>query len=336
MKKTFKKYTVPHKENHYRPYMLRAWGIVATFVLMVAFFFGSQVYTLFVRTSDFIASVLPSVLVDLANNDREAFALNTLTVNPLLEEAARMKANDMATKSYFSHQSPDGKSPWYWMSKSGYRFVYAGENLAIHFDDSLAVNAAWMASPGHRANILHNKFTEIGIATAQGIFEGRPTTYVVQMFGRPIPESADGVPSLVSMSTSESNPSGSVAGSEISVIPIVESESEFGGIAQSFTAVQNAEEIEALLPETSPVPAPRYASAFERYLSSPQKLLSLAYSIIGALLFIIFLAVLSVRHDARNAHLLKALLLLTALATLYYAYRALAPSGVEIALLSLR
>jgi hypothetical protein len=104
----------------------------------------------------------------------------------LLEAAARAKAEDMAAKSYFAHTSPEGRTPWYWLDLVGYKYAYAGENLAVDFDDSTDVTNAWMNSPGHRANIMSERYTEIGIATARGSFEGHPTVFVVQFFGRPV------------------------------------------------------------------------------------------------------------------------------------------------------
>ena len=47
--------------------------------------------------------------------------------------AAQAKADDMATKGYFAHTSPDGKNSWYWFKQAGYTFTYAGENLALDF-----------------------------------------------------------------------------------------------------------------------------------------------------------------------------------------------------------
>ena len=71
------------------------------------------------------------------------------------------------------------------MTLVGYPFKYAGENLAINFQDSKEVSDAWLASPEHKANILNPKFTEIGIATAQGMYSGKNATFVVQLFGTP-------------------------------------------------------------------------------------------------------------------------------------------------------
>ena len=69
--------------------------------------------------------------------------------------------------------------------KAGYDFSSAGENLAVNFSDSKDVIDAWMNSPEHRANILSNKFTEIGVATAMGTYEGSQVVFVVQEFGTP-------------------------------------------------------------------------------------------------------------------------------------------------------
>jgi hypothetical protein len=129
------------------------------------------------------AAVITAVLIDLANDSRVGAQAPHLTYNAQLQAAAQLKANDMAAKGYFAHQSPDGKMPWDWISLVGYPYVYAGENLAVDFNDSKEVNQAWLNSPTHRSNLLNPHFTEIGIATAEGMYQGRPTTFVVQLFG---------------------------------------------------------------------------------------------------------------------------------------------------------
>lgn len=132
-----------------------------------------------------VAAVVSSMLVDLANGDRVSNNLGMVQVNPALVAVAQAKANDMAAKGYFAHTSPEGLDPWYWFEQQGYAYDYAGENLAVDFTDSMDVERAWMNSPTHRENLLNNKFTEIGIATAQGMYQGRATTFVVQVFGTP-------------------------------------------------------------------------------------------------------------------------------------------------------
>lgn len=134
---------------------------------------------------DSLSTIYASVLVNLANEERAADNLSELSVNPLLEKAAQMKADDMATKSYFAHNSPNGETPWYWIKEAGYEYTYAGENLAVNFRDSKEVHTAWKNSRGHFLNIINPKYTEVGIATSTGIYKGREAVFVVQMFGSP-------------------------------------------------------------------------------------------------------------------------------------------------------
>ena len=70
---------------------------------------------------------------------------------------------------------------------AGYQFIAVGENLALgNYENDQALVQAWMDSPGHRANILNNRFREIGVAVAQGTFEGRQTWLAVQAFALPL------------------------------------------------------------------------------------------------------------------------------------------------------
>ncbi|MEK7583160.1 MAG: CAP domain-containing protein [Patescibacteria group bacterium] len=135
--------------------------------------------------SGFLALIAPDALTRSANAARQDTQSPVLITNPLLTKAAQLKANDMATKSYFAHTSPAGVTPWYWLDQVGYRYSSAGENLAVDFIDSSDVHQAWMNSPGHRANILNAGYTEIGIATATGIYKGHETVFAVQFFGKP-------------------------------------------------------------------------------------------------------------------------------------------------------
>lgn len=164
--------------------LLEGTTLGAFIVVITLIFCATSLHRLFMG-NDQIAAVVASVLVDLANSDRESNALSGLTMSPLLVAAAQAKANDMAEKSYFAHNSPEGYDSWHWFKEVGYSYSYAGENLAVDFTDSDEVEQAWMMSESHRENILGQKFTEIGIATARGTFEGHPTTFVVQMFGTP-------------------------------------------------------------------------------------------------------------------------------------------------------
>lgn len=131
----------------------------------------------------FVAAVLPALVIDYTNIDRSSNQKVSLKINPLLTKAAELKALDMANRSYFSHQGPKGEAPWSWLDKVGYKYVYAGENLALNFYESSELNQAWMNSLKHRENILDKNFTDIGVGVAQGKFEGRDSVFIVQFFG---------------------------------------------------------------------------------------------------------------------------------------------------------
>ncbi|MGD9580970.1 MAG: CAP domain-containing protein [Vampirovibrionia bacterium] len=184
--KIFKHIFIPHERNDYKPHFFREFsvGIIAiTAIILFSVNLGTKLY---IDNKDMMGAVLPAVLVDLTNNTRLSNGAGVLTRSSVLDQAAQLKANDMATYDYFAHTSPQGVTPWSWFSKVGYSFVYAGENLAIDFSESEDVDRAWLNSPTHKANILNNKFTEIGIAIAEGYYNGHKTVYVVQMFGKPL------------------------------------------------------------------------------------------------------------------------------------------------------
>lgn len=178
---------IPHDGNEKQPHILRSKATTSFLVgsVLLEIIVLIALFPIFTKTLDFIASVLPGVLVDETNRTRAELSLNTLQVNPLLQEAAQLKANDMAARGYFAHNTPEGLQPWVFLDQVGYSYESAGENLAVNFTDSLATHEAWMNSPGHRANIVRNGFTEIGIATARGTYQGSNTIFVVQFFGRP-------------------------------------------------------------------------------------------------------------------------------------------------------
>ncbi len=122
-------------------------------------------------------------VIDLANADRAEEGLSALTENDKLEKAAENKAEDMIQHDYFSHNSPEGVTPWHWMEQEKYDYDYAGENLAMDFTTAEKMNEAWLASPTHRANIMNEKYKDIGIAVKEGTINGHSTIDVVQMFG---------------------------------------------------------------------------------------------------------------------------------------------------------
>jgi uncharacterized protein YkwD len=157
--------------------------LIACLVILIVFV--GAIPSLRTGVLDSLSAIYVSVLVNLTNQNRANANISELTVSPILEKAAQMKADDMASKSYFAHNTPEGKTPWYWFDQAGYKYIYAGENLAVNFVNSEDVETAWMNSPGHFLNIMNPKFTEIGIATSTGIYKGRQAIFVVQLFGAP-------------------------------------------------------------------------------------------------------------------------------------------------------
>lgn len=128
-------------------------------------------------------SISASEIRSLTNDMRVGVGLNSLTGNPALARSAQMKAEDMASKSYFAHENPQGQRLGYWLAVVGYDYQYAGENLAVGFETSSGTMNGWKNSPTHYANIVKPEYTEIGIGVADGVYKGEPVTFVVQHFG---------------------------------------------------------------------------------------------------------------------------------------------------------
>lgn len=114
-------------------------------------------------------------------------SLPPLVRNETLDRAAQIKLDDMFGRQYFEHISPIGVGPADLAKTVGYAYIVVGENLALgNFDGDEKLVDAWMASPGHRANILNTHYREIGIAVGKGIYEGKETWLAVQSFGTPL------------------------------------------------------------------------------------------------------------------------------------------------------
>ena len=184
-----KRHFIPHEGNGHRPHILhrknaaQLVGVVLLFELALFILPGLN-FAGFVNSLN-LGAVLPGVLSTLTNEKRLAENMPQLLENPLLMQSAQLKAEDMATKSYFAHTSPEGKTPWYWLKQVGYSYAYAGENLAVNFVDSEDVTEAWMNSPTHRANIVSGAYTEIGTGIATGVYKGNNAVFVAQVYGRP-------------------------------------------------------------------------------------------------------------------------------------------------------
>lgn len=104
------------------------------------------------------------------NQLRAEKGLQQIPVDPALSRVARIRAEDMALRDYFSHQAPDGCDFRCLMSKSGVATAWAGEIIAwnnTHVKDSAAMTInLWRNSPTHYGIILGCQFTRMGTGAA--------------------------------------------------------------------------------------------------------------------------------------------------------------------------
>lgn len=127
-------------------------------------------------------------LSDLTNDEKEVFnliniqrtnnGLSALKIDNEVQKVARIKAQDMVDKNYFSHNSPTYGSPFDMLKSFKISYKTAGENIAGNSSNSGAVNA-WMNSSGHKANILNGSFNYTGIGVVSSPKYGK---VFVQMF----------------------------------------------------------------------------------------------------------------------------------------------------------
>lgn len=175
---------VPHHSNNYKAKSLHLSAIVFYIVLLIASQVGSAwVRQLYPNVLGYATDISVTNVLQMVNQRRLDADLSPLTISPELTTAANQKANDMFTKNYWAHISPTGTTPWVFITRSGYDYLYAGENLAKDFDKSQEVVDAWMNSSSHRANLLKPEYTDIGLAVVNGKLNGQDTTLVVQEFG---------------------------------------------------------------------------------------------------------------------------------------------------------
>jgi hypothetical protein len=175
---------LPHHENNHKAHLLKSYSL---FFLCFTFAFLQVGLNFFLLSQPavlgFSSQITPERIIELTNKERGKLGLSSLKENKLLSEAARQKAADMFAFNYWAHISPSGRTPWTFFTDVGYKYQYAGENLARDFRDPESVVQAWMDSSTHRENVVNSKYQEIGIAVIDGTLQGVETTLVVQLFG---------------------------------------------------------------------------------------------------------------------------------------------------------
>lgn len=176
---------LPGYSNDQKAKILHTESII---ILILFLIFGQFVINYFprfgVQILGFASQISPEEVIRLTNEKRLSAGISTLTYSPLLAAAAKAKGEDMLAKDYWAHVSPDGTQPWKFFSDVGYKYRYAGENLAKDFSSPNSTVEAWMASPSHKENLLSSKYDEIGIAVVEGDMNGTDTTIIVQLFGK--------------------------------------------------------------------------------------------------------------------------------------------------------
>jgi len=188
--KILRHYFVPHHSNNYRARSLHPTALIFYIVIIFAF----QITLPIIKRIEpnvlgYATNITVEQILILVNKEREKAGLAPLNLSPELSEAAKKKASDMFNKNYWAHVSPTGITPWYFITSSGYNYLYAGENLAKDFSTSEEVVQAWMKSPTHRANILKPEYKDIGLTVMNGSLLNSDTTLVVQEFGSRIDDS---------------------------------------------------------------------------------------------------------------------------------------------------
>ncbi|WP_245687482.1 CAP domain-containing protein [Streptacidiphilus griseoplanus] len=118
-------------------------------------------------------------VLDLVNEERWRAGCGPLVLDRRLSESARRHSGDMAYWHHISHRGSDGTAPVDRIRRTGFRAKAWGENVASGYRTADQVMDAWMASPGHRENILNCRYKRMGIAHAE------PGDYWTQDFAAP-------------------------------------------------------------------------------------------------------------------------------------------------------
>ncbi len=186
------KKTTAHKKQHPKHFLKVYWPYIPIlFVVVFGMFFGGvrpQQRQNHPATLAYATEMSIQGLLQYTNSQRASNGLGPLTINSKLNTSAQAKANNMVSRDYWAHNTPDGDEPWVFIDATGYQYQKAGENLAYGFSNSEATVIGWMNSPTHRANILDQTYTEVGFGfvNADNFVNTGQETVVVAHYGEPI------------------------------------------------------------------------------------------------------------------------------------------------------
>ena len=130
-------------------------------------------------------AVITNSIADLTNVERSRAGVSPLRVEGRLMKAAQLQAEQMASLGRMDHVLSGGTypAPQDRLAAAGYRWRAFAENIAYGQRGPQDVTESWMASSGHRANMLNGAYTELGAGYA---VDDRGRSYFVQVFGKPL------------------------------------------------------------------------------------------------------------------------------------------------------
>jgi len=130
-------------------------------------------------------AVITNSIADLTNVERARAGVSPLRVEGRLMKAAQLQAEQMASLGRMDHVLSGGTypAPQDRLAAAGYRWRAFAENIAYGQRGPQDVTESWMASSGHRANMLNGAYTELGAGYA---VDDRGRSYFVQVFGKPL------------------------------------------------------------------------------------------------------------------------------------------------------
>lgn len=126
----------------------------------------------------------PESLLKATNKERVKRGISKLALNKTLNLSAGLKCNDMVQRDYWSHDAPDGTTPWSFFEKAGANYQVAAENLARGFETSSGTVKGWMDSEAHRRTLLDSMYGNVGfgICNSDNFVNDGESTIMVQHF----------------------------------------------------------------------------------------------------------------------------------------------------------
>lgn len=140
--------------------------------------------TLAIPQANAASTLTATNVVATINQERVSRGLNTLRIDPALSQAAQDRSLVLAQHGRIFHVTAPKNTPWPEIAQAGYKYSFAGENLALGIETPHELVARWMASPTHRENILEEEFEDIGVGITVGTYEGMTVSYVVSYYAK--------------------------------------------------------------------------------------------------------------------------------------------------------